>query len=180
MLAENTTIIRNTTLEEISILKSELEKNDHKWQDHFDRQRHDTDGLSIHLAWSGNFLEFIMDDWPSFPETKKILDKISGNKTISRCYWHRLLKGQDIKRHLDANWFITNKKISHRYQIYLETDSENELRFDDCFVDAKNYEYTVVDFSLQNYHSYKNNTDIAWYFLVFDVLEDGIHFQHSR
>ena len=46
-----------------------------------------------------------------------------------------------------------------------------------CFVNPKNYEYSIVDFSLQNYHSYKNNTDDPWYFLVFDVLEDRVGFQ---
>lgn len=170
MLPNKTTIVRNLTDEEIAILKRELTTNYSKWEPHFFRQRHDTDGLSMHLHWTDDYCKPTYSDLDSFPETAKILSDIAGDFKLGRVYWHRLQTGQDILRHIDTNWFIKTGRLEHRYQIYLETSDKNELRFDDQMVDAKLYEHKLVDFTPQNYHSYCNHSVDNWYFLVFDVL----------
>jgi hypothetical protein len=88
------------------------------------------------------------------------------------------LPGEQINIHDDRCLnFVANNQLHARYQIYLECPedlSDKMLLVDNVRCNPKKYQYSIVDFDLRLKHHYHNLGDKPWYFLVFDVLKDGI------
>ena len=164
-------LIRKLTSLEISDLKEELANNDSLWIDHVFDLKYTAlkDGKSIHLQWCDNELVVTREKWESFPKTKNILKSITSNNTIGRVYWHRLLAGENINAHNDANLpFVLSNKLIHRYQIYLDIDTNVEIFFDNRIIDVNQISNSIIDFPLKSMHYYKNNSNSVVYLLVFD------------
>jgi len=164
-------LIRKLTSLEISDLKEELANNDSLWIDHVFDLKYTAlkDGKSIHLQWCDNELVVTREKWESFSKTKNILKSITGSNTIGRVYWHRLLPGEKINAHNDANLpFVLSNKLVHRYQIYLDIDTNVEIFFDNRIIDVTQISNSIIDFPLKSMHYYKNNSNSIVYLLVFD------------
>jgi hypothetical protein len=179
-------IIRKLTNDEISSLRAELHDNDDLWTTHDGssaperalRKSALQDGKSIHLNCTYEDLVFRYSNFATFPKTHDILKNIAENKTIARCYWHRLLPADTIDLHDDTILkFVRKNELLARYQIYLHCPpqlSDTVLVLDGVSRNPKDYEYSLIDFDLKLPHSYNNCGDEPWYFLVFDVLNAGI------
>ena len=184
------TLIRKLTYDEISILTTELENNfewliphggitaikpelDSKskwWIDHGGNTAL-KDGKTIHLQWVKDTLSITFERWNVFPETKKIIDSFANSNNIGRVYWHRLLPGDTIKPHTDANVpFVKAGKLLHRYHIYLEVDPNIEVILDNKIVDTNWLSNSIIDFELRNLHSYNNKSQSTLFLLVFDIV----------
>lgn len=164
-------LIRKLTSLEISDLKEELENNDSLWIDHVFDLKYTAlkDGKSIHLQWCDNELVVTREKWELFSKTKNILKSIIGDNDMGRVYWHRLLPGDKINAHNDANLpFVQSNKLIHRYQIYLDIDTNVEIFFDNRVIDVNQISNSIIDFPLKSMHYYKNNSNSTVYLLVFD------------
>jgi hypothetical protein len=176
-MIDHTKILRNLTDSEILKLKSDLLKVYHLWADHNPGGITALDsGKSIHLHSCDNDLMFrfsILEE--SIPDTYDIISSIVDINYLGRVYWHRLMQNDIIKFHTDSDIsFVANKKLEHRYQIYLECPYESVLIIDNRFRLAKDFENTVVDFNLIKPHYYNNMSSTTWYFLVFDALNEPL------
>ena len=164
-------LIRKLTSLEISDLKEELANNDSLWIYHASDLRLTSlkDGKSIHLQWCNDKLQVVTDNWKHFPETQQLLKSIVGDNTLGRVYWHRLLPGDKINPHTDANIpFVQSNKLIRRYQIYLDIDTNVEIFFDNRIIDINQISNSIIDFPLKSMHYYKNNSNSIVYLLVFD------------
>ena len=174
-----TKIMRQLTIDERHDLQDELIINESLWTSHSsDLPTSLADGKSIHLNMIQNDLKYVKDLWKLFPKTYNIIKTVSQDKTIGRCYWHRLLPNDIIGHHTDNSVeFVKNDQLYARYQIYLECPEDQKFKM--LIVDAKpcnpkKYEYSLLDFDLRLRHRYNNLSDNPWYFLVFDVLKSDI------
>jgi hypothetical protein len=132
------------------------------------------DGTSIHVNFVSNDLYYRYSNFHLFPRTHEMLQEIAENKVIARCYWHKLLPGDTIRRHDDTEpGFVQRNELYARYQIYLDCP-DNSVVIDNANMNAKNYEYSLIDFDLRLPHSYHNRSDKPWVFIVFDVLHAGL------
>lgn len=108
------------------------------------------------------------------PNTYAILQRIAGNESIKRCYWHKLMPGDKINRHDDTDLpFVMDGKLSHRYQIYLDSDPNFILELDNKIVPTAQWEYSIIDFALEKTHFYHNKSNKPWMFLVFDTFHNN-------
>ena len=174
-----TKIIRSLTNSECKTLIHELRVNDSLWTSHSTENTSSLiDGKSIFLQNIGISLNYNYDRFEKFPETYNIMKSVAETRVLARCYWHRLLPNDTIKFHSDKLLtFVIKNQLYARYQIYLNcpNDTENKMLFlDNQWVNPQQYENCIVDFNLKDPHQYANNSDNPWYFLVFDVLKDGI------
>lgn len=166
-------LIRNLTPSEIADLKEELEKNDILWTNHVYDLNYTAlkEGKSIHLQWTDTDLNIIREKWELFQKTKNILKSIIGDNDMGRVYWHRLLPGDKINAHTDANIpFVKSGKLKNRYQIYLEVDNDVEIFFDNRIIDGLKISNSIINFPLKSMHYYKNNSNSTVYLLVFDDI----------
>jgi Aspartyl/Asparaginyl beta-hydroxylase len=173
-----TQIIRKITEQEQAILKDELLQNESRFELHAKNLNHTMlrDGRSIHVNFIDDQLKLIRSRFDLFPKTHGILKDIAKDNVIGRCYWHRLLPKERILLHVDKFdiGFLVKDQLQTRYQIYLECPSASNLILDGKTDYAPNYENSLVDFDLRLPHSYRNDSEQSWYFLVFDVLRPGI------
>jgi len=179
----STTIIRSLTEQEQIDLKSELLSLDQYWTIHTKFHTALKHGRSIHLNEISDNLLFLSTKFNLSPIVYDIINNIADGKTIARCYWHRLLPGEQINIHDDRRLiFVANDQLYARYQIYLECPedlSDKMLMVDNVRCNPKKYQYSIVDFDLRLRHHYHNLGDVPWYFLVFDVLKDGIKLTYN-
>jgi hypothetical protein len=173
----NSSIVRKLTILEIESLKEELASNDYLWSHHVPPDKKSLtalkDGRSIHLKFD-KMKGIETNYWDNFPETVKIIKSVADRKSIERTYWHRLLPNDSIEKHTDNGvYYVKNNQIFARYQIYLDVPEDSYLFLDDRHIENKEiFSNSIVNFNLRKYHAYKNNSNKAWYFLVFDVMKD--------
>lgn len=166
-------LIRKLTSLEIVDLKEELVNNNLLWHNHATDLNLTSlkEGKSIYLQWCNNELVVTSKKWDFFSKTKNILKSITGNNAIGRVYWHRLLPGEKINAHTDANIpFVRSNKLIHRYQIYLDIDTNVEIFFENRIIDVNQISNSIIDFPLKSIHYYKNNSNSPLYLLVFDDI----------
>jgi len=166
-------LIKKLSLIEITYLKDELEMNRPLWQQHATDLKLTSlkDGKSIHLQWCDDELNIITDNWKYFSKTQQLLKSIVGDNVLGRVYWHRLLPGDKINVHNDANIpFVKSGELKHRYQIYLEVDKNVEIFFNKQLIDTECITNSVIDFPLKSMHYYINNSNSTLYLLVFDDI----------
>ena len=166
-------LIRKLSPIEITYLKDELEMNSTLWHNHaIDLNLTSLkDGKSIHLQWCDDELNLVTDNWKYFPKTQQLLKNIVGDNNLGRVYWHRLLSGDKINAHTDANIpFVKSGKLLHRYQIYLEVDNNIEIVFNKQLIEVEHITNSVIDFPLKSMHYYINNSNSTLYLLVFDDI----------
>ena len=103
-----------------------------------------------------------------FPITIKFIKDIIGEYYLGKAFVHRLKTKDRILRHCDLK--ITEiSSLIKRYHIYLNIPVGMEIEFDGAVVDdPSKFRNTLVDFSLKNMHSYKNNSEENFIFIVFD------------
>lgn len=169
----NTIIIRKLLANEITYLREELTMNDLMWHDHATNLNLTAlqDGKSIHLQWCNDRLNIITDNWKVFPQTHQLLKSIVSNSCLGRVYWHRLLPGDTINPHTDANIpFVKSNVLQHRYQIYLDIDIDHQIVFDNKPVNGSDITNSIIDFPLRTMHHYTNNSASPLYLLVFDDI----------
>ena len=167
--------IRPLSLFEISTLFGELKDNNNLWSIHdkpeYTALRH---GQTIWINNCTSNLKIVVDRFHLFPQTLQILQTISQNRTIGRCYWHKLMPGDQIERHHDRELtFVKNKQLESRCQIYFESKHQYCFESNDTRINMKSIENSIVKFDLLQPHYYKNESDTPWIFLVFDVLNIG-------
>jgi len=165
--------IRQLSLFEISTLFEELEDNNNLWSIH-DKPENTalSHGQTIWINNCTSNLEPIVNRFHFFPQTFQILQTVSQNRTIGRCYWHKLMPGDEIKRHHDRELtFVKNKQLKSRCQIYFESKYEYCFESKDIKIDMKSIENSIVRFNLLQPHYYKNESDTPWIFLVFDLIK---------
>lgn len=173
-MIEQTKILRNLTESEILELKNDLNSIDHLWEDHHPPTAL-AYGKTIYLNTCTDNLLFKSSILDSIPVTNNIINEIVEPFNLGRAYWHRLMPSNIITTHTDENVsFVKNKKLEHRYQIYLDCPLEAILILDDVVRDVKEFENTVVDFALTKTHYYNNASLTPWYFLVFDALNEPL------
>lgn len=174
-----TKIIKQLTEHERKALAEELISNNSLWTNH--SKLYPTslrDGRSIHVNRINDKLKYIDDKWSQFPKTHNIIKEIAQGNVIGRCYWHRLMSTDTILPHTDKSLaFVIKDQLHARYQIYLDCPNDPELTM--LVVDAtkKNpidFQHSLIDFDLRLTHRYQNLSTEPWYFLVFDVLKDGV------
>lgn len=170
-MLENSVIIRKLSANEITDILEELNNADGLWVGH-QLPTALKYGKTIYLQQiNEQTCEIISSHVDKFPKTHRLLKSIVGEKMLARCYWHKLMPGESIERHDDSGLpFVKNKKIAHRYQIYLNGDSNFLLELNNKNVDTFLWEYSIVDFALEKTHFYQNNSNKPWIFLVFDAL----------
>ena len=166
-------IVKKLTLDDICTLKEELLSNASLWSPHVPDLNLTSlkDGNSIHLQWCDDELNIVTDNWKYFPKTQKLLKNIVSDNNLGRVYWHRLLSGDKINAHNDANIpFVKSGDLQHRYQIYLDIDTNVVIFFNKHLIDVDRITNTVIDFPLKSLHYYINNSKSALYLLVFDDI----------
>ena len=166
-------IVKKLTLDDIYTLKEELLSNASLWSPHVPDLNLTSlkDGNSIHLQWCDDELNIVTDNWKYFPKTQKLLKNIVSDNNLGRVYWHRLLSGDKINAHTDANIpFVKSGDLQHRYQIYLDIDTNVVIFFNKHLIDVDRITNTVIDFPLKSLHYYINNSKSALYLLVFDDI----------
>lgn len=172
MILEKSHIVRSLTKNEIDDLTSEIITNDDRWEKH--------QGLTALKYGKTIYLQQINDDtcetkfslFDKFPKTYDILKDIAGHEPLSRCYWHKLMQNEKIDRHDDSLLpFVRKGLLSHRYQIYLNGNSNFILEINNQIIPTKEWEYSIVNFALTKKHYYFNNSNEPWIFLVFDTLK---------
>jgi len=73
--------------------------------------------------------------------------------------------------------FVIGGQLHTRYQIYLNCTNDPELTMlvvDNTKKNPIDYQNSLIDFDLRLIHRYQNLSTEPWYFLVFDVLKDGV------
>ena len=170
-----TKIIRNLSIQEHGWLKSEVLRDALVWRKHsWPGDSALKDGKTIHVKTIDNYLKLLHDQFYMFQKTHEIVVTISGNRTIGRCYWHRLRPGDTIMEHTDSVLtFVEDGQLDTRYQIYLDCP-DNLIVIDGVERNAKEFENSIVDFDLRMPHSYRNGGNTDWYFFVFDVMKPGV------
>ena len=166
-------LIRKLSPIEITYLKDELEMNSPLWHNHANDLNLTSlkDGKSIHLQWCNDELKITTDNWKYFPNTHQLLKSIVGDNNLGRVYWHRLLPGDKINAHTDANIpFVRLGKLLHRYQIYLDIDTDIKIVFNNQFIDGNRISNSIIDFPLKSMHYYNNISMATLYLLVFDDI----------
>ena len=169
----NSILIRKLYPIEITYLKDELEMNSPLWHNHASDLKLTSlkDGKSIHLQWCNDELQVVTDNWKYFPKTQQLLKSIVGDNTLGRVYWHRLLPGNKIYPHTDANIpFVKSGELLHRYQIYLDIDKNFRIIFENQLIDGNIISNSIIDFPLKSTHCYNNNSNSTLYLLVFDDI----------
>lgn len=178
--AVTTKIIRKLTQFECESLQEELSLNDSLWT-HHSKSSALRDGRSIYINYTDNHLRYYYDNFNLFPKTYDIIKQVSEGNTISRCYWHRLMPNDTIYSHTDRSLaFVIKDQLLARYQIYLDCPNDSEFKMLTLDNDKKNpidYQYSLIDFDLRLAHRYHNLSNKPWYFLVFDILKDGVTLQ---
>lgn len=175
-MLEQSQLVKKLSQNEIQYLISERDLFNHLWKPHslptalchgktiYLQEIIESEIIKLNLKLSLSRLDSCL-------KTKQILQKIAGNKLISRCYWHKLMPGDKIERHNDQDLpFVMNGMLAHRYQIYLDSDPKFILELNGKIVPTKPWQYSVIDFALEKTHFYHNTSNKPWIFLVFDVL----------
>lgn len=131
------------------------------------------EGVTCHLHWvlDDDELTPTINNLNIFPITELFIKNLFPNDDLGRVYWHNLRPNNKIDLHNDKMFnFVKNNRITNRYQVYLDIPENFVLMFDGQITDHKNFENSLVDFSLQKNHYYKNTSNENVYFLVFDIL----------
>lgn len=175
-MLEKSSVVRKLTDTEVSHLITELKLFDNLWAPHNPKYKDVPtalrDGKTVHIQLYNPNTGII--DYSIFdrcPYTYKILSGIACSDKIGRCYWHRLLPGDEIVKHNDSNLLqVQNGSLSHRYQIYLNGDPDYQLEINEVTIDTIDWSNSVIDFALEKTHYYSNNSQQPWIFLVFDTI----------
>ena len=166
-------LIRKLSILEISNLTEELETNSNLWTYHATDLNLTSlkEGKSIHIQWCDDELRVVTDNWGYFPKTQQLLKNIVGDNALGRVYWHRLLPGDKIDAHTDADIsFVKSGELLHRYQIYLDVNKNVSIIFKNQIIDGTIISNSIIDFPLKSIHYYKNNSNVTLYLLVFDDI----------
>jgi len=110
----------------------------------------------------------LVDRLNMFPVINGIINRIAGNETVLRVFWHKLQPDESIDKHTDSTGPYFDI-VAHRYQLYLDIPSDASIYMDDEFKTVDEFRYSIVDFNARAPHAYKNNSTKDLTFLVFDT-----------
>jgi hypothetical protein len=173
-MLEQSQLVAKLTQPDIQYLQSEIDVLSKYWGKH-NSPTALQEGKTIYIQDFNPILKTVKSTkFSECPNTYAILQRIAGNEPIKRCYWHKLMPGEKIYRHDDAKLsFVVDGSLSHRYQIYLDSDPNFVLELDNKVIPTMPWAYSIIDFALKKPHFYHNKSSKPWIFLVFDTFHNN-------